>query len=430
MILIHAADLHLGSPLGGLDGRDDLPVRRIRQAPMRAFERIAELCAERTADVLVIAGDLFDGDADLPTMYDAARVIERITRAGTKVVALRGNHDAASKMQGRLPGIEGFHELPTGRAGTIRFDDLGIALHGRGFDTQHVPDNIVPGYPDAVAGLFNVGVLHTSLAGNPGHDRYAPATIDDLAAKGYDYWALGHVHKRQVHAEQPWIVFPGNPQGRDVGETGPRGVTVVEYDGPRVVGTPEAVVLDSVRWHVETVELAGEEELDDLRVRIGTRLAQLVADAPGIAHVVRLRIGGRGRAHDELIAAPAAWRASLHELVMGISADDLYLERVVVETRPALPPREELLAREDFIGSAARSLLGSPDGLEDPPPVPPMEELFAPLARKLGQLPAAAGLGDLQSLDADAWETELTVAREALVGRLLAAHAEEAEATR
>lgn len=430
MILIHAADLHLGSPLGGLDGREDLPVRRIRQAPMRAFERIADLCSERSADVLVIAGDLFDGDADLPTMYDAARVLERITKAGTKVVTLRGNHDAASKMQGRMPAIDGFQELPTGRAGTIRFDDLGIALHGRGFDAQHVPDNIVPGYPAAVAGVFNVGVLHTSLGGTSGHDRYAPASIDDLVAKGYDYWALGHVHKRQVHAEQPWIIFPGNPQGRDVGETGPRGVTIVEYEDGRVIGTPEAVVLDSVRWHVETVTLGSEDDLDDVRAGIGRVLAGIVAEAPGIAHVVRLRITGRGRAHDELVAAPAAWRSSLHELAMGISADDLYLERVVVDTRPALPAREELLAREDFIGSAARSLLDAPDGLDDPPPLPALDQLFAGLDKKLAQLPAGAHAADLDVLDADGWDLELAAAREALVGRLLAAHADEAEATR
>ncbi|MCW2925984.1 MAG: metallophosphoesterase, partial [Thermoleophilia bacterium] len=421
MIIVHAADLHLGSPLGGLDQHDGLDAERIRRAPMRAFERLADLCAERGAGLLVIAGDLFDGDADLPTMREAAQVLERIARAGTQVVTIRGNHDADSRMQHRLPAIEGLHALPSDAPGTIEFPELGVAVHGRGFDTPRVPDNIVASYPPAIAGACNVGVLHTSLAGAPGHDNYAPCTLDDLRAHGYQYWALGHVHGRAVLSDAPWIVYPGNTQGRDVGETGPRGATVLCVADGEVVGEPEHVDLDVVRWHVLELELAEGETADALVARAGREL-EAIADPTGTRmDVVRIRVVGRGAAHDELVADPARWRAELHTAAMGVSARGLYLEHVRFRTRPALPPVEELLAREDFIGDAAASLLRSP--VE---PTSTDAEAFGALERKLAQLPAGSG----DQFDRPVGQDELDAARERLLARLLVAHADEVEVAR
>lgn len=422
MILIHAADLHLGSPLGGLDQTDHLPARRIRQAPMRAFERLADLCAERGAAVLVIAGDLFDGDADLATMREAAQVLERICRAGTRVVTIRGNHDAESRMLRRLPAIDGLAQLPTTRAGTALLEEVGVAVHGRGFDTPRVLENIVAEYPPAVDGFLNVGLLHTSLAGAPGHDPYAPCVIDDLVARGYQYWALGHVHKRQVHAEQPWIIHAGNIQGRDVGETGPRGATVVEYADGQVLGTPTHVDLDEVRWSRLGVELEPDEPVEELVERVAGQLASIVSRAAGHVHLVRVELAGRGLAHDALQADPARWRDALHAAALEISAEGLYLERVRLRTSPPLPGREELLARDDFIGAAARDLLDA-----DLEPTPLDADAFSALEKKLGQLQTTAGAADLMpALSAE----ELARAREALVGRLLVAHAEDAEVVR
>ncbi len=422
MILIHAADLHLGSPLGGLDHDDQLPARRIRQAPMRAFERLAELCATRSADVLVIAGDLFDGDADLATMREAAQVLARICSQGTKVVTIRGNHDADSRMLRRLPAIDGLEQLPTDRAGSVRLDELGVVVHGRGFDTPRVLDNIVLEYPPAVEGLLNVGLLHTSLAGAPGHDPYAPCTLDDLVGRGYQYWALGHVHKRQVHAEQPWIIHPGNTQGRDVGETGARGVTVVEYADGQVLGTPEHVDLDEVRWSRLRIELDVDEPVEELIERVGEQLTTIVGRAANLVHLVRVEVTGRGVAHDALDADPARWRDALNSIALEISPEGLYLERIKLRTSPGLPDRAELLARDDFVGAAARELLDA-----DPEPTPLDADAFAALDKKLGQLQAAAGGADLMpALSAE----ELAQARESLVGRLLVAHATDAEVVR
>ena len=417
MILVHAADLHLGSPLGGLGEHADLPVRRIRQAPMRAFERLADECERLQAELLVIAGDLFDVDADLATMREAAQVLERICRAGTRVVTIRGNHDAQSRMQRRLPAIDGLHQLPVDAAATVVFEELGVAVHGRGFDTPRVLDAIVTEYPAAVPGLLNVGVLHTSLAGAPGHDPYAPCTLDDLIALGYDYWALGHVHVRQVLHDAPWIVYAGNTQGRDIGETGARGATIVEFAEGAVTATPYHVDLDDVRWSRLPVELDADETAQELLERMSRLLAELVQREPDNVHIVRVEVGGRGRAHDELAAEPAAWRSRLHDAAYHVSTDALYLEQVRFRTAPQLPDASTLLVREDAIGDIARVLLG-----DDVEPTPIDGDAFSGLERKLA--PLQDGVSD--ELLAPVTVEELRTAREALVGRLLVAHADAA----
>ena len=103
-------------------------------------------------------------------------------------------------------------------------EDLGLAVHGQGFAKREVTEDLSSAYPQADPHLFNIGLLHTCLDGKPGHEPYAPCTVDGLRSKGYQYWALGHVHNREVVSQDPWIVFPGNIQGRHARETGSQGL--------------------------------------------------------------------------------------------------------------------------------------------------------------------------------------------------------------
>ena len=116
--------------------------------------------------------------------------------------------------------------LSADRPETVSFPELALSVHGQSFRTRDVLDNLVPAYPPPVAGHLNVGLLHTALTGRPGHASYAPCTVEQLAAHGYDYWALGHVHERCEVSRDPWIVFPGNIQGRHSRETGAKGATL------------------------------------------------------------------------------------------------------------------------------------------------------------------------------------------------------------
>ena len=126
--------------------------------------------------------------------------------------------------------------LSAKRPETVLIDDLGVAIHGQGFAQRAVREDLLPSYPPACKGLFNIGILHTAATGREGHEPYAPCNVEGLLAKEYDYWALGHVHRREILYENPWMVFPGNIQGRHVNESGPRMHTGNGRGWPLLIG--------------------------------------------------------------------------------------------------------------------------------------------------------------------------------------------------
>ncbi|MFN7131055.1 MAG: exonuclease SbcCD subunit D [Myxococcales bacterium] len=267
---IHAADLHVDSPLVGLEAYEGAPVERIRAATRRALENLVLLATTERVQFVVLVGDVFDTDPLYETALFFRLQMQRLADAGIRVVIIRGNHDYAgiAPRSVRLP--DGVTVLAHERAETVELPG-GVFVHGRSYPRHDFTEDMVAGYPAPVPNALNVGLLHTSLMGFPEHDPYAPTSPDILRAHGYQYWALGHVHKRQVwDAGGVPIVFPGNLQGRHIRETGPKGATLVEYDGAKVVSY-EHRSLDVMRWHVVEVDacgLKGDAVLERLRQRV------------------------------------------------------------------------------------------------------------------------------------------------------------------
>ncbi|TGG78310.1 MAG: DNA repair exonuclease, partial [Aphanocapsa feldmannii 288cV] len=148
---------------------------------------------------LIIAGDLYDGPwRDCNTGLFFAKQMGRLKQAGIPVFVLHGNHDAESQIarQLKLPLPDNVQVFDAQKAQTFQLDKLNVALHGQSFREKAVTDNLVPDYPTPVQDAFNIGVLHTALDGMSDHAKYAPCSLPELVAKGYDYWALGHVHQR------------------------------------------------------------------------------------------------------------------------------------------------------------------------------------------------------------------------------------------
>ncbi|MBP0573578.1 hypothetical protein J8J27_23040, partial [Mycobacterium tuberculosis] len=133
--------------------------------------------------------------------------------AGIPVFTVSGNHDAESIVSRSLALPPGVHHFGADRAATVELAALRVAVHGLSFATREMRANPVPGFPAPVAGWFNIGILHTSLEGAAEHIAYAPCAVADLVGRGYDYWALGHVHDFSIRHAQPHIVYPGNLQG-------------------------------------------------------------------------------------------------------------------------------------------------------------------------------------------------------------------------
>ncbi|MCE0768435.1 DNA repair exonuclease [Pseudonocardia kujensis] len=250
MRLVHAADLHLDSPLLGLSRLEDSDLAdTLRRATRRACENLVDLTVAERADALLLAGDVYDGDwRDYATGAFFVRQMSRLHDEGIPVFLINGNHDAESEITRSLRLPPNVHRLATDHPETVVLDHVGLAVHGQGFATRAVLENLVPAYPDRIPGLVNVGLLHTSVLGAEGHDPYAPCTPEDLARCRYEYFALGHVHDRRVVNDGEHVAaFSGNLQGRHPREPGAKGATVVEVvPGARAELRHE--VCDVARW--------------------------------------------------------------------------------------------------------------------------------------------------------------------------------------
>lgn len=342
--LVHAADLHLDSPLRGLAAYPDAPVERLRAASRQAFSRLVDIAIERHADLMLLAGDVWDGDwPDVGTGLFFAREMGRLQRAGIRVVLLRGNHDAASKITKSVTLPDNVRVLAHRKPESLHFEDLGVVVHGQSFARPDVTDNLAIAYPDAVAGKINIGMLHTALEGDVRHATYAPCKLGDLQAKRYDYWALGHVHEHAVLAASPasaggTIAFSGVLQGRQVRETGPKGALWVELDeaGARL----ERLVVDVVRWHVLDIDASGVDSFPDLARTIAARLGELLdtstAAASDVLVALRLRILGRSPLHGRLLVEQGKLRDETLAQIAAVAPDRVFLEKIECATQPVL----------------------------------------------------------------------------------------------
>lgn len=355
MKVVHAADLHLDSALGGLERYEGAPVHRIRGATRAALVKLVDLALEEGAGLVLLAGDIYDGDwKDYSTALFFRAQMLRLAKEGVKVVWLRGNHDAASHLQQHLDLPAAVTELPYKRADSLVFEELGVAVHGQGFASRAVTENLALAYPEPRPGLVNIGMLHTSVTGREGHASYAPCTLSDLVNKGYDYWALGHVHQREVLSEAPWVVFPGNLQGRHVREPGAKGATVFEVSGGRVGGV-EHRALDVVRFGICRVDVSACASGDDVLGAVRDALSVAVAGAEGRLVAARVLIEGSSAAHAELSREAERWVAEIRALGSELAGDDLWIEKIRVATRDRVD-LAELCARDDAVGQVFRGL--------------------------------------------------------------------------
>lgn len=344
---LHAADIHLDSPLRGL-ARRGAQADAFVNASRRALANLVDAAIDRGVAFLVISGDIYDGDwKDYATGQAFVREMGRLARAGIGVFLIRGNHDAASHMSRDLPLPPNVHVFPDTAVETVRLEALGVALHGRGFPHRAVPENVARTFPAAVPGAFNIGLLHTSLTGREGHDSYAPCTVEDLAATGYDYWALGHVHRREVVSRDPLVVFPGNLQGRHARETGPKGATLVRVAGGRVAAL-EDLVLDAARFDHRTVDLSAACDGEELARRARSVIAAAVEEAGGRPLALRLSLIGETALHGHVVSRLAQVTEEMQALAYEAAAD-LLIEKVRAETRAPGGPAELVVTGFDAI---------------------------------------------------------------------------------
>ena len=334
---LHAADLHLGSPFTGLTLKDEAVAKRFAAASRDAFSSLVTNAIDAKVAFVVIAGDVYDGewkDASIGLFFN--REVARLERSGIPLYFLKGNHDAESVVTKAISLPDSVHQFPTTKAKTFQIKGLKVALHGRSFLDRAVTENYALTYPDPLPGYFNIGVLHTSCDGRPGHANYAPCTVQDLASRNYQYWALGHVHEYEELSHDPWIVFPGNLQGRNVRERGPKGAVIVDLNDGHVARVRRLIV-DCARWAEVSVDLDGIDEETDMLRTITDAIRPAAQAAEGRLLALRVRLQGQTSLHRRLKADPRTFtdevQAAAHRC-----HEDIWLERLQIETKePGVP---------------------------------------------------------------------------------------------
>lgn len=333
---LHAADIHLDSPLLSLNLPEPGQVERVRRSCRDAFEKLVDAAIDHKVAFVVLAGDLYDRDA--PNMQVAVFLRNQLTRLqkqGIRVMIVKGNHDADNRITSGLALPDNTYVFSDRRAETIYLDHLPVrvAVHGQSFKPGPITDNLAVTYPAPTSDCFNIGVLHTSLSGNLEHDPYSPCKLDDLITRGYDYWALGHIHKSAVLAQEPWVVYPGNLQGRHAKETGAKGCVLVSVEDGHVKGV-EPLDLAVVRWHVAEISLADVVAETELVERLRVCLADAISDAEGRPTAVRVRFTGSTALFDLIEGRPRRLLQTVLEIAGEIAGDDLWIEKIINDTAP------------------------------------------------------------------------------------------------
>jgi DNA repair exonuclease SbcCD nuclease subunit len=404
MRFIHAADLHIDSPLRGLSRYPGAPLERLRGATRRALERLVDLALAEQVDFVLLAGDLYDRDwLDFHTGLFVRSQMVRLGRADIRVFIVQGNHDAHGVITRQVSWPDNVKLFSSRSAETVHWPELGVAIHGRSFPDRAVPEDWVPDYPAAQPGCFNIGLLHTSLTGAEGHDTYAPTSLALLRTKGYDYWALGHIHQRQVLSQQPRVVFPGNLQGRHAKETGPKGCELVTVQGAHI--SSESIALDVVRWHQVALDVTAIDTLDDFTASVTAQLQALTPTAANdVLHAVRVLLAGASALHALEAVQPGTLAAAVQAAAQDVRDADMWIERVHLALHSPVD-RAQLAQGSDALAELVRGV----DALAQDPAA--LADLCrSTLAEVLNKMPAevsstltasasAAALDDLPRLD-------------------------------
>ncbi|SEQ40021.1 DNA repair exonuclease SbcCD nuclease subunit [Loktanella sp. DSM 29012] len=352
--ILHTADVHLDSPLKSLALRDPDLRDRVIAATRTAFARIVDVALDQRVSAVLIAGDLFDGQArSARTGAFLTSQLDRLSDAGIRVFYIKGNHDADNPVTGQID-LPGNVHVFDARGGKVALaDDLWI--HGVSFAGRTAPDSLLPRFSAPVRGAVNIAMLHTSLAGAAGHDPYAPCALSDLTGAGFDYWALGHVHGRQVHATDPWVVMPGMPQGRDIGEAGPKTASLLTIDQGRI--TVETVATSVVEFIRSTIDITDAGDGDGLRTMLRNHVQDNARGLHSDTSVMRLTLTGTPARYWQILRDADLWTEQLTQMLLDTGV--LWLDRLVLDVQAPSSEADQTSATAELTQTMA-DLTGDP----------------------------------------------------------------------
>lgn len=229
MKFLHAADLHLDTPFVGINDFSKELQKKLQDSTYQAARNLFDTALTEEVDFVILAGDIFDDtDSSLKAQMFLRDEFEKLNQADIAVYLIYGNHDYYRNNFAVVNFPENVHifEQDVSTKTLTTSDGVKVGITGFSYYQQHINQAVVKSYPSRGDFDYQIGILHAGV----GDDNYAPFQINDLIQKGYDYWALGHIHKREVLCDSPAIVYPGDIQGRNQNETTPKGFYIVTVE--------------------------------------------------------------------------------------------------------------------------------------------------------------------------------------------------------
>ncbi|HJF87252.1 MAG TPA: DNA repair exonuclease [Companilactobacillus farciminis] len=229
MKFLHAADLHLDTPFVGINDFSKELQKKLQDSTYQAARNLFDTALTEEVDFVILAGDIFDDtDSSLKAQMFLRDEFEKLNQADIAVYLIYGNHDYYRNNFAVVNFPENVHifEQDVSTETLTTSDGVKVGITGFSYYQQHINQAVVKSYPSRGDFDYQIGILHAGV----GDDNYAPFQINDLIQKGYDYWALGHIHKREVLCDSPAIVYPGDIQGRNQNETTPKGFYIVTVE--------------------------------------------------------------------------------------------------------------------------------------------------------------------------------------------------------
>jgi len=304
---LHAADLHLDTPFCGLSAADQSVAQALRDASLAAWDNLVNLAIARRVDLVLLAGDIYDGeDRGVRAQLRLRRGLEKLSTAGISTYIVHGNHDP-------LGGYSAIRDWPTSvhifgsdqvqRLPVQRDGQQVATVYGISYGQPQMRDNLAQRFSREGSGGLHLGLLHCSVGTSAEHDTYSPCELADLRRAGLTYWALGHVHQRQVLCQSGfWAVYSGNTQGRSPKPTecGPKGVTIVDADCTGAILSASFEPVDAARFVQTELDIADMSDLPALRGALEERASQLRSEHAGRSLLLRAVLTGTGPVNADL----------------------------------------------------------------------------------------------------------------------------------
>ncbi|WP_147533110.1 metallophosphoesterase family protein [Bacillus marasmi] len=286
---IHGADLHLDSPMVGLRHLPEPIFKRLQESSFTAFQKLIDAAIQHQVDFVILAGDIFDGEnRSIRAQSRFRNQIDRLALHQIPVFIIYGNHDHLDGKWARMSLPENAFVFPaTVEVKTIQCENATtVSLYGFSYPHRHVHERRIVEYQKTGLADFHIGILHGHYEGSSDHGKYAPFQLTDLLEKQFDYWALGHIHKRAELSHEPPIIYPGNIQGRHRKEVGQKGCYLATLtDTEKQLNF---ISLSDIIWDEIEIDVSQVESIADLYQLCREEMNRIRKDRIGILVSLKL----------------------------------------------------------------------------------------------------------------------------------------------